>query len=201
LHPTAIACNGCLFFLFIHFLMGIKTPFCDKLNQEFKEVDPLIQLTEKERMLFQDLKSQEQLCVEKYTKYANEAQCPQLKQLFSSLSAKEQQHLNTINQILSGQMPTLQQSPQGQPQQAQQAQMQQRQQFGSNQGPVNKNDASLVHDMLSTEKHVSSAYDTTIFETTNAGIRQVLNHIQKEEQQHGEALFNYMQSKGLYHVQ
>jgi spore coat protein CotF len=33
---------------------------------------------------------------------------------------------------------------------------------------------------------------------TDANIRQALNHIQKEEQQHGEGIFNYMQSKGYY---
>ncbi|MGB4432257.1 MAG: spore coat protein, partial [Limnochordia bacterium] len=26
----------------------------------------------------------------------------------------------------------------------------------------------------------------------------VLNHIQKEEPEHGEGIFNYMQSKGMY---
>ena len=40
----------------------------------------------------------------KYQTYANQAQDPQLKQLFSSLAQKEQEHLNTINQILNGQV-------------------------------------------------------------------------------------------------
>ncbi|HHW60872.1 MAG TPA: spore coat protein, partial [Syntrophomonadaceae bacterium] len=31
--------------------------------------------------------------------------------------------------------------------------------------------------------------------------RQVLNHIQKEEQQHGEGIFNYMQNNGMYNLQ
>jgi len=61
-----------------------------------------------------------------------------------------------------------------------------------------QNDAALCQDMLSTEKYVSATYDTAIFEMTNAQVRQVLNHIQKEEQQHGEGIFNYMQSKGYY---
>ncbi|MDI9468160.1 MAG: spore coat protein, partial [Bacillota bacterium] len=56
-------------------------------------------------------------------------------------------------------------------------------------------------DMLMTEKYVSSAYDTAIFEFTDSNVRQVLNHIQKEEQQHGEGLFNYMQSHGMYNPQ
>ena len=66
-----------------------------------------VQLTTKERLLLQDQKSQEELCVKKYQSYAGLAQDPQLKQLFSSLAQKEQEHLNTINQILSGQVPSV----------------------------------------------------------------------------------------------
>jgi spore coat protein CotF len=54
--------------------------------------------------------------------------------------------------------------------------------------------------MLETEKYISQAYDTAIFEFKDANIRKVLNHIQTEEQQHGEQIFNYMQSKGMYKV-
>ncbi len=49
-----------------------------------------------------------------------------------------------------------------------------------------------------TEKYVSSTYDTAIFEQADSNVRQVLNHIQKEEQGHGEGIFKYMQSKGMY---
>ena len=59
-------------------------------------------------------------------------------------------------------------------------------------------DKDLCTDMLMTEKYVSGAYDTAIFEFKDAKVRDVLNHIQKEEQKHGEAIFCYMQSKGMY---
>lgn len=59
-------------------------------------------------------------------------------------------------------------------------------------------DKDMCIDMLSTEKYVSGTYDTTIFECKSAQVRDVLNHIQKEEQKHGEAIFAYMQSKGMY---
>ena len=162
-----------------------------------------IQLTAKENMLLKDQKSAEELCVKKYQTYANQAQDPQLKQLFSSLAQKEQEHLNTINQILSGQVPNIQQGQSGQ-------QMQQQSQIGQQmqqkkavmQNPQAKeSDKTLCQDMLSLEKYVSGTYDTTIFETTNSNVRQVLNHIQKEEQQHGEQIFNYMQSNGMYSPQ
>jgi len=44
-------------------------------------------------------------------------------------------------------------------------------------------------------------YNISIFEFADANVRQALNHIQKEEQQHGEGIFNYMKSHGMYNVQ
>jgi spore coat protein CotF len=161
-----------------------------------------IQISQKERMFLQDLKQHEQLCIQKYTKYSNEAQDPQLKQLFQTHASHEQQHFNTINQILSGQVPNINQS-QGQQQQSQV--MQSQQGMGRTQGQTglafNQNDADLANDMLSTEKYISGTYDTAIFEFQDINVRQALNHIQKEEQEHGEDLFNYMQSHGMYNAQ
>jgi len=150
-------------------------------------------------MLLQDQKKHEELCVQKYQTYAQQAQDPQLKQLFNSLAQQEQQHLNTVNQLLSGQVPKLQQSQQSQSQ----GQNQYTQATAQNKTPgtVNQNDIGLCNDMLITEKYISNTYDNTIFECTNTNARQVLNHIQKEEQQHGEAIFNYLQSQGKYNVQ
>jgi hypothetical protein len=68
-------------------------------------------------------------------------------------------------------------------------------------GMNNKNAAALCNDMLMTEKYVSGSYDTAIFELKDANVRNALNHIQKEEQQHGEGIFNYMQSNGMYNAQ
>ena len=59
-------------------------------------------LTQKETTLLSDLKSQEQLCVEKYNKYSQMAHDPELKNLFSTLSQNEQKHLDTVTQILNG---------------------------------------------------------------------------------------------------
>jgi len=154
-------------------------------------------LSQKEDMLLQDQKKHEELCVQKYQNYAQQAQDPQLKQLFDSLAQQEQQHLNTVNQLLSGQVPNLQQNNQNQ------NQNQYAQETAQNKTPgtANQNDIGLCNDMLITEKYISSTYDNTIFECTNTNARQVLNHIQKEEQQHGEAIFNYLQSQGMYNVQ
>ncbi|WP_331470563.1 spore coat protein [Paraclostridium sordellii] len=45
---------------------------------------------------------------------------------------------------------------------------------------------------------ISSTYNTAIFEFKNKEIRQVLNHIQKEEQEHGEKNYNYMNQHNMY---
>lgn len=154
----------------------------------------MINLTQKERKLLEDQKKHEEICIQKYTNYANLAQNPQLKQLFQTNATQEQQHYDSINQILSGQIPNMQQ---GQTQM--QTQSQPNQQQSSLQGTMSSAaDAALCQDMLMTEKYVSGTYDTTIFESTDSNVRQVLNHIQKEEQQHGESIFNYMQQNGMY---
>jgi len=157
-------------------------------------------LTQKERMLLEDQKKHEKICIDKYTNYSNQAKDPQLKQIFNANAQSEITHLNSINQLLTGSIP----------------QMTQQQNQGSgqpmgNQGSAgftnsvasssNSSDTDLCTDMLMTEKYVSGTYDTSIFEFKDTRVRDVLNHIQKEEQKHGEAIYQYMDSKGLYNVQ
>ncbi len=158
-----------------------------------------IQLGQKERMLLEDQKSHEEICIQKYNNYAQQAKDPQLKQLFNTYAGQEQQHYDTINQILAGQQPNTGQQQGGN----QQQQQKQQQASGKGQLPAGdyQNDATLCNDMLMTEKYVSDTYNTAIFEMADTNVRQALNHIQKEEQQHGEGIFNYMQSKGMYQPQ
>lgn len=152
-------------------------------------------LSQKEKMLLEDQKSHEEMCVQKYNKYAGEAQDQALKQLFTTHASHEQQHFNTLNQILSGQTPNIAQG-----QQQQQGMLGQKASQVNAQS-VNQNDIALTKDMLATEKYVSSTYDTVIFESQDHNTRMALNHIQKEEQQHGEDLFNYLHSHGAYPMQ
>lgn len=160
----------------------------------------MINLTQKEKGLLQDQKTHEETCVKKYNEYANRAQDPQLKQLFSSHAQHEQQHLDTINQIINGQVPAMNQNQQQQGQQGTQGQGTQSQQ-PMRTGKGSKSDGDLCNDILMTEKFVSGAYNSAIFEFRDPNIRQTLNHIQKEEQQHGESVYKYMESTGLYNPQ
>lgn len=154
-------------------------------------------LTQKERYLLEDQKSHEEICIKKYNNYAQQAKDSELKQLCQQIAQHEKQHYDTINQILNGQIPDMSQQSQ---QQSSQNTGIQSQSFGQT-GMTGQQDADLCTDLLSTEKYISGTYDTAIFEFRDPNIRQALNHIQKEEQQHGEAIFNYMQSKGMYNPQ
>ena len=135
-------------------------------------------LSQKESMLLQDMMTQEQLCIEKYSQYAQKADDPALKSLYQTLGQTEQQHYNTLQQMSKGSVPQMNAQ-----QQAQQS-GQQAQQPAPSSARASKQDEYLCQDLLSTEKHVSSAYNTAIFEFKDAGMRNALNHIQKEEQEH-----------------
>jgi len=151
-----------------------------------------MQLTQKETTLLTDLKGQEKLCVEKYTKYASTALDPQLKELFTSIANVEQQHLNTISSIEQG---TLPQANSGSSQGINSTFTSH---YGMGDTPDKQADCYLCSDLLADEKHVSSLYDTCIFEFKDTSVRDALNHIQKEEQQHGKAIYDYMSANNMY---
>lgn len=149
-----------------------------------------MQLTQKETMLLKDLKDQEKLCIDKYTDYATKANDTQLKDLFTTLASIEQKHYDTLMQIEKSTPPTPSGASKPLPT------------FSANysmgETPEKKNDAFLCSDVLSAEKHVSSLYDTCIFEFSDEKCRQALNHIQGEEQQHGKMIYDYMKANSMY---
>ncbi len=153
-----------------------------------------MKLTQKESMLLQDLKTSEEICIEKYGQYAQKAEDQALADLFLTIRAKEEEHLKTIESLMDGTVPMMSGGQQNQ-------QGGQSSQPGDGQATRkshSKTDEYLLKDALDTEKHVSSVYDTCIFEFTDAGARQALNHIQKEEQEHGKLLYDYMKVNGMY---
>lgn len=158
----------------------------------------MVNLTTKERLLLEDEKSHETLCVSKYNDYSNRAKCQELKQLFSSLAQKEQQHLDSINQILNGSVPNVNSGNQNQQMQQNSTLSMPNLENNVSSGAYDENDKMLCQDTLSTEKYISATYNTAIFEFKDKNIRQVLNHIQKEEQEHGEQIYNYMNQHNMY---
>lgn len=153
-----------------------------------------MQLTEKETLLLKDMQAAEKLCIEKYNKHASCAVDPQLKTLFSDIEQTEKEHLNTLNQIESGTVPNMQANASSSSQQ--QTTFTATYGVGENQDKLN--DSYLCTDVLSAEKHTSSLYNTCIFEFTDTNVRDVLNHIQKEEQEHGKKIYDYMATNGMY---
>jgi spore coat protein CotF len=165
------------------------------------------QLSQKERMLLEDLKKEEDLCVIKYQNYAQQSQDSQLSQLFNKIAGEEQNHFDTVNQLLQsgGQSQSGQQGQGGSKGGGQGGQKQGQQQAAGqislSQSGSGGSDKYMLHDMLSTEKYVASAYNTGVFESSQSNIRQALQQIQQDEQNHGEQLFQYMSSHGMYQTQ
>ena len=149
-----------------------------------------MQLTQKETMFLSELESQEKLCEEKYRKAAQQAHDPQLTQLFEQLAEDEKTHRDTITQMKSGTAPMMG-SGQGKlritPPQPSGCSPEQKQQ-----------DKFLCQDLLAMEKYVAGTYNTSVFEFRDTGMRDALNHIQKEEQEHGKHLYDYMEVNGMY---
>ena len=148
-------------------------------------------LTQKENSLLTDLKSQEQLCIEKYGKYEQDANDPCLKALFKSIKSTEESHLSTISRIMSGEEVTTNTAPTAVSQKLECP-------MSSCTEEQKKRDAFLCKDALTMEKHVSGLYDTSIFEFSSPTLRDTLSHIQKEEQNHGEQLYQYMSKNNMY---
>ena len=163
-----------------------------RIESPQKRKDDKMTLTPKENSLLCDLKSQEQLYIEKYNKYSSEACDPELKKLFTSIKTTEESHLSTVNRILGGEEVKMNAAPP--------TAESEKLSCPPSSCPADKKtqDAFLCKDALSMEKHVSSVYDTAIFEFTSPTLRDTLAHIQKEEQNHGEKLYEYMKINGMY---
>jgi len=139
------------------------------------------------------MQNEEKLCAEKYRRAAENAHDAKLKHIFEKLEQAEQNHYDTVTQMLNGTVPSL----------PGQSKMPARGKAAKDLKSAAKRaekqqDAYLCQDLLATEKHVSSVYNTGIFEFKDAGMRDALNHIQKEEQEHGKKLYDYMSQNGMY---
>ena len=145
--------------------------------------------TQKELSLLNDEKSHEELSLDKYTKYANQACAPEAKELFNSIKQNEQRHLDTINQIIGGNIPQVQQNEccnMPAPKTANQNQQDK------------QSDKFYLQDAIETEKYMSGTYNTAIFEFQNGQVRDVLNQIQTEKQDVGYSVWQYMNANGMY---
>ena len=142
-------------------------------------------LSEKEITVIKDLQTQEQSCVEKYERYSKLAKDRVLIDLFTDLHGKEQKHLQSLTQVLSGKVPCSDCNDHE----------------GKNYNPTatysmapsddKKTDCFLATDCIGTEKLVSSTYNTEVFALSDPAVRKLLADIQIEEQNHAEMLYKY----------
>ena len=143
-------------------------------------------LTQKETSTLKDLQTQEQSCIEKYTRYSQEANDPQLKELFKTISTAEQKHYDSLNQVLNGTVPQVDcNDSQGKNYQPTTYYSE------NNVSPEKQADAFLVTDCIGTEKLVSGEYNNDVFIFGDSDIRKLLADIQIEEQNHAEMLWKY----------
>lgn len=151
-----------------------------------------MQLEPKEMTAIKDLQTQEKSCIEKYRKYAQEAKDPELKTLFGRLEQMEQKHYDSLGKVLQGQV------PESDCNDSHGEQYQPKTTYSASENSEDKQrDAFLATDGISTEKLVSSEYNTNVFVFADACIRKLLADIQIEEQNHAEMLFKYKQANGM----
>ena len=147
-------------------------------------------LSQKETDLLKDLKGQEKLCVEKYKKAAEQAKAEQLQRRFLKIAEIEQQHYEAVCAIMNSTA-----EPQSIPTPVNQGFSAT---YGIDENEQKKNDCYLCSDALAMEKHASHLYDTCVFEFKEQSLRNQLNSIQKQEQEHGKLIYDYMSTNSMY---
>lgn len=143
-------------------------------------------LNEKETTAIKDLQSQEQTCIEKYGRYANEAKDPVLSSLFTDLRQKEQQHYDSLGQVLGGTVPSCNCNDSAGKDYSPTATY-----TAGNSSSDKSSDCFLATDCIATEKLVSSEYNSDVFVFGDPDVRKLLADIQVEEQNHAEMLYKY----------
>lgn len=131
-----------------------------------------------------DLKSQEELCVQKYDFYATQAKDPELKSLFKKLAKYEQNHYDMLNDLLNGKVPQIKvKSPLA-------VDYEPKTTHPGNQTSKDF-DKFLCTDIIATEKYVATAYNNDLFYFASPEVRNVLNAIMTDEQNHAEMIWKY----------
>ena len=141
-------------------------------------------LTEKEMATIEDLHTQELSCVEKYKRYGQEAKDPVLRDLFADLEKKEQKHVESLEQVMKGSVPSCNVNDRDGKMYEPKAT------YDSMTNPEDKkNDNFLATDSIGSEKMVSGTYNTDVFAFGDSDVRKLLADIQVEEnrKRHGIA--------------
>lgn len=149
-------------------------------------------LTQKEESFIKDLQSQEKLCIQKYERYSNQANDPELKDLFNYLKENEQSHYNALDAILKGEC------GESELKRCDAATYSPKASYNSSSCEQDKDsDQFLCTDSIATEKYVATAYNDDLFQFASNDVRSTLNHIQTDEQNHAEMIYKYKVANGM----
>lgn len=143
-----------------------------------------MKLNPKEQQLVNELKNQEELCVRKYNFYASQAKDPELKSLFKKISGYEQNHYDMLDSLSKGETPVIKvRKPLA-------AKYEPRGVYSCD--PASKEfDKFLCTDIIATEKYIATAYNNDLFYFASTDVRNVLNAIMTDEQNHAEMIWKY----------
>ena len=143
-----------------------------------------MKLNQKEVQLRTELKTQEELCVQKYDFYASQAKDPELKNLFKKILKHEQTHYDMLTSLMNGTTPQIKyRSPVAVKYEPQ----------GKHPGDQASKDFDkfLCTDIIATEKYVATTYNNDLFYFASTDVRNVLNAIMTDEQNHAEMIWKY----------
>ena len=134
--------------------------------------------------LVTELKGQEELCVQKYNFYAAQAKDPELKSLFKKILKHEQNHFDMLDALTKGTVPTIKtKTPLA---------VKYEPKCTHNGDQASKEfDKFLCTDIIATEKYVATAYNDDLFYFASTDVRNVLNAIMTDEQNHAEMIWKY----------
>ena len=145
-----------------------------------------MKLTQEEKMFLKNLRTQEELCIDKYKFYSEQAKDGELKDLFQRIQKSEKKHYDALSEVMDGKIPSVSvgdTAPDG---------YEPAGSYKSGGSAKNKkSDQFLCTDSITTEKYVASAYNNDLFHFASQDLRSVLNTIQTEEQNHAELIYKY----------
>lgn len=163
----------------------------------------MVNLTTKEIFLLEGEKYQQQLAIDKYNDYALQADDNNLKRLFTNLSNIEQKHLNMIDKILQGNIPSINNQEFHPYYENNSNNSIYHLNIGNitltpiNNDPYHDGDKIICFNALATQELLHSTYSTSNLEFENQDLKKVLDFIINEKSQSINYINEYMSNKGM----
>ena len=158
-----------------------------------RRVTVMVKLNTEEKVFLKNLRTQEQMCVDKYKFYAQQAKDPQLQQLFGEIGRREERHYNLLSALMKGEV-----TPAKNRRSEMVKEYEPKPAYTAKSKNADKqHDQFLCTDAIATEKYVAGAYNDDLFRFSMPTVRDLLNTIQTDEQNHAEMLWKYKMANGM----